>query len=57
MKIKPQKHNALNEQDRLELARLLIKAGYKVSIGTEKNGNKAAVPYVEYEEVKRDADT
>lgn len=57
MKIKPQKHNALNEQDRLELARLLVKAGYKVSIGTEKNGNKAAVPYVEYEEVKRDADT
>ena len=56
MKIKPQKYNALNEQDRLDLARVLIQAGYKVSIGTEKNGNKAAVHYVEYEEVKRDAD-
>jgi len=35
MKIYSLKHGSLNEQDRLELARLLIKAGYTVRIGAE----------------------
>lgn len=50
MKIKPQKQCTLNESERLELARLLVKAGYTVRIGKEKEGNKAAVHYVEFEE-------
>lgn len=37
MKIYSLKRNALNEADRLELARLLIKAGYTVRIGKEKS--------------------
>lgn len=35
MKIYSLKSGSLNEQDRLELARLLIKAGYTVRIGAE----------------------
>lgn len=35
MKIYSLKQSALNEQDRLELAKLLIKAGYTVRIGAE----------------------
>ena len=40
--------NALNEADRLELAQLLIKAGYAVRMGTDKIGNSRSVYYVEY---------
>lgn len=40
MKITDQKHGKLNEQDRLELARLLVKAGYTVSLGKEKTAGK-----------------
>ena len=43
MKIKALKTGSLNEQDRLAIATLLIKAGYTVRLGKEKsgpNGNK-----------------
>ena len=53
MKIYSQKQNALNETDRLELAKLLIKAGYAVRIGSEKpegKPNGANIYYVEYSE-------
>jgi hypothetical protein len=46
MRIKSLKHGNLNEQDRLFLANLLIKAGYVVNIGKEKVGSKV-VHYVE----------
>lgn len=44
------KQNALNEQDRLELATLLIKAGYSVRLGREQKSptNKAYSYFVEY---------
>lgn len=43
------KNNALNEQDRLALANLLIKAGYTVKIGIEKKlGSKVNVKFVEF---------
>lgn len=35
MKIYCLKNNSLNEAERLELARLLIKAGYTVRVGSE----------------------
>lgn len=38
----------LNESDRLELARLLIKAGYAVRIGRAKNAKGVAETFVEY---------
>ena len=51
MKIYAQKNGSLNEVERLELAKLLVKAGYTVRLGKEKQGNKATnVFYVEYEE-------
>jgi copper homeostasis protein CutC len=34
--------STLNEAERLELCRLLIKAGYTVKIGTVKEGNTTA---------------
>ena len=40
--------NALNEADRLELAQLLIKAGYIVKMGVDKLSNGRSVYYVEY---------
>ena len=50
MKIFEQKCGRLNEEDRLELARLLVKAGYKVSLGREKApGRTANVYFVEFE--------
>ncbi len=44
----------LNEQERLELSRLLIKAGYAVKQGREKPSPKAAAYkyYIEYWEDK-----
>lgn len=51
MKIYSVKPNSLNEADRLELARLLVKAGYTVRIGSEKQpGKSASVHFVEYME-------
>lgn len=51
-RIIPPKHNGLNEAERLEIARLLIKAGYTVRVGSEtKNGR--TVYFIEYwEEAK-----
>ena len=40
--ITPQKGGALNDQERLDLCRLLVKAGYTVRISTVKNGNTTA---------------
>jgi hypothetical protein len=40
-RIYAQKSGALNEQERLDIARLLIKAGYTVRIGREKPDGKA----------------
>lgn len=37
--ITPQKGGTLNDQERLDLCRLLVKAGYTVRIATIKNGN------------------
>ncbi len=46
------KTNSLNDQDRLDIARLLIKAGYAVRIGKEKkdsaNKNAANIKFIEY---------
>ena len=45
------RNNGINEAERLELARLLIKAGYCVKLGSEdRNGRKAY--YIEYWEEK-----
>lgn len=43
------KNNSLNEQDRLALASLLIKAGYTVRLGREKQGKGNTYTYfIEY---------
>lgn len=53
MRIYPQKGGTLNEADRLELAKLLIKAGYRVNLGKEKqSGSNIYTHYVEFEELK-----
>lgn len=39
--------NGLNEGDRLELARLLIKAGYTVRVGRAKNAKGVTEAFVE----------
>lgn len=51
-KIYNQKGAGLTEADRLELAKLLIKAGYTVRIGRERPQGKtgAYIYFVEYEE-------
>ena len=41
------RQNSLNDSDRTELAALLLKAGYCVKKGCEKQGNKT-VYYVEF---------
>lgn len=52
-KIYPQTNSHANENDRLALASLLIKLGYKVRIGKEKKEGKSVYVYfVEYEEQK-----
>ena len=40
--ITAQKGGTLNDQERLDLAKLLIKAGYTVRISTVKTGNTTA---------------
>ena len=53
MRIYSLKSNSLNETDRLEMAKLLIKAGYTVRIGREKpqgKSNTANVIFIEFEE-------
>ena len=51
MKIYSVKQNGLNDADRLELARLLIKAGYTVRVGSEKPPGKTTnVYFVEFTE-------
>lgn len=45
-KIKSVKKNTLNETDRLDLARLLIKAGYCVRIVKEKKENSTTTENV-----------
>lgn len=53
VRISEQNHGRLNEDDRLELARLLLKAGYTVRIGREKPpGKKTNAYFVEYEEAE-----
>lgn len=37
--------NSLNESDRLDIARLLIKAGYSARIGREKPAGKSNASY------------
>ena len=51
MKIYEQKDGQLNKEDRLELAKLLVKAGYTVRVGREKPpGKRSYVYFVEYTE-------
>lgn len=38
----------LNESDRMEIARLLIKAGYAVRIGRDKNAKGVTEAFVKY---------
>ena len=49
-RIQAQKHGTLTEQDRLDLLRLLGKAGYAVQIGREKKINKPNAPIVHFVE-------
>ncbi len=39
------KNNGLNEQDRLDLVRMLAKAGYAVKVGREKIGKSSSYSY------------
>lgn len=51
MKIYSLKNGSLNEADRLEIAKLLIKAGYTVRIGSETpQGSKTKKHFVEFSE-------
>lgn len=51
VKIYEQKDGQLNKEDRLELAKLLVKAGYTVRVGREKPpGKRTYVYFVEYKE-------
>lgn len=48
-RIKPQRYGTMNEEDRLTLARLLVKAGYSVQIVREQvPGKKMTVISVEF---------
>lgn len=48
-KITAQKGGSFNDADRLELAKLLIKAGYTVRLGKEKkDGAKTSTAFVAY---------
>jgi len=47
-KIESLKSGGLNEADRLEIAKLLIKAGYAVCLGKEQTKGKVYNHYVEY---------
>jgi hypothetical protein len=50
-KIIAPKPNSLNDNERLDIARLLLKAGFTVRIGKEKHGN-STVSVIEYWEEK-----
>ena len=50
MRISTQKHGAMNETDRLQMARLLIKAGYTVRIVRERPHGKNNGTYTYYVE-------
>lgn len=51
IKITDQKNGNLNEADRLDIARLLIKAGYTVRVGKEKPaGKNRNIHFVEFTE-------
>jgi len=56
VKIFEQNNGRLNEDERLELARLLLKAGYTVRVGREKlPGKRSNVYFVEFKsDVKLD---
>lgn len=43
----PLKHNGWNEAERLQIAALLVKAGWCVKTGVEKQGSKT-VYFIEY---------
>ena len=49
-RIYSQKNGSLNEQDRLALAQLLIKAGYTVRLGKEKQNQRQNAQYTHYVE-------
>ena len=48
IRIKPPKYNGLNEAERLEIARLLVKAGYTVRITAEKDAKGKSSTVVEF---------
>lgn len=48
MRIYSLKQNSLNDADRLDMARLLLKAGYTVKLGREKPAGKPNGAYVYY---------
>ena len=50
-KIIAPKQNSLNDNERLDIARLLLKAGFTVRIGKEKRGN-STVSVIEFWEEK-----
>jgi len=55
MKIQEQKNGKWNETDRLEIAKLLVKAGYTVRIGREKKEkSNTYTHFVEFKEEKID---
>ena len=47
-KISAQKNGKMNEEDRIKLAELLIKAGYTVRMGRVSAPNNKTSPAVEY---------
>jgi hypothetical protein len=55
LKIQALKNGKLEETDRLEIARLLIKAGYTVKIGREKQNTKSSIytHYIEFNEEEK----
>jgi len=55
-KIFSQKLGTLNEQDRLALGQLLLKAGYMVRFGKEKQEGKQNSPNIHYIEIFKDGE-
>ena len=50
-KIYAQKHGKMSEEDRVQLAALLLKLGYTVRIGRERQGDrKPWVYFIEYQD-------
>ncbi len=48
MRIQPQKNGSLTEPERLEIAKLLVKAGYIVRQGKEKPSSKPNAAYISF---------